>query len=181
MSSASAFLRDLQDLLGDSNVVSAADEVSAYFQRAIDAPGLIAVKPGSLEDVQEVMRLANQEKVPVLTITDGGLPAADAGKNAVVLDFSRMNTIDRFDKQNLLAHVWRGLAWDQLKEACDKEGVVMPTPLAATSDSVLTNIVGRNMIKQANHSSHRSPCPQGRGGRRQGRRWPQPFPLVLWL
>lgn len=152
MSNASTFLRDLQGLLGDNNVVTAAEEVAAYFQPSTDAPGLIAVKAGSLEDVQEVMRLANQAKVPVLTITDGCLPAADAGKSAVVLDFSRMNTIDRFDKQNLLAHVWRGLTWDQLKEACDKEGVVMPTPLAATSDSVLTNIVGRNMIKQATQS-----------------------------
>ncbi len=152
MSDAKALLKDFQNLLGDSNVVTAAEEVSGYFQPSIDAPGLIAVKPGSLEDVQEVMRLANREKVPVLTITDGSLPAADAGKNAVILDFSRMNTIDRFDKQNLLAHVWRDLTWSQLKEACDKEGVTMPTPVAATSDSVLTNIVGRNMIKQANQS-----------------------------
>ncbi len=152
MSDAKSLIKDFQNLVGDQNVVTGAAEVGKYFRIPTEAPGLIAVKPGSLQDVQELMRLAQQEKVPVLTINDGSLPDEDANKNGVVLDFTRMNTIDRFDKQNLLVHVWRGLTWDQLKEACDKEGVVIPTPLAATSESVLTNIVGRNMIKQATQS-----------------------------
>ncbi len=152
MPDAKSLLKDFQNLLGDANVVTAAGEVAGYFKPSAEAPGLIAVKPGNLEDVQKVMSLANQEKVPVLTIIDGNLPAADAEKNAVVLDFSRMNTVDRLDAQNLLGHVWRGLTWSQLKEACDKEGVTMPTPVAASSESVLTNIIGRNMLKQANQS-----------------------------
>jgi FAD/FMN-containing dehydrogenase len=154
MGDALSIQNELKNLLGDSNVISDGGAMAEYFRLATEADGLIAAKPGNVEDVQEIVRLARQQKVPVLTINDGSLSAAYAKTQGIVLDFSRMDQIARMDKRNLLAHVWRGVTWTQLKEACDKEGVVMPTPLAASSESVLTNIVGRNMVKQ------QSKCPE---------------------
>ncbi len=57
MSDTIMLLRRLQELLGDHNVVTEAAEVAKYLRKATEAPGLIAVKPESLEEVQMVMRL----------------------------------------------------------------------------------------------------------------------------
>jgi FAD/FMN-containing dehydrogenase len=150
LADAKALLKSLEDLLGKENVVSDPTRIAAYFRPATEATGLIAAMPDSLEEVQGVVRLAYERKASILTVTDGYLPREDASRQGVVLDFRRMNTIDRLDKQNLLAHVWRGFSWDQFKRACNRAGVRMPTPVAATSESVLTNILGRNPLKQSN-------------------------------
>ena len=52
MADVKSLQKELTDLLGDANVISSAEEISGYFQPATKAPGLIAVKPGKVEDVQ---------------------------------------------------------------------------------------------------------------------------------
>jgi len=56
-----------------------------------------AIAPGSVEDVQAVMRIANEHKIPLWTISRGKNlgygGAAPVMKGSVVLDLSRMNRI----------------------------------------------------------------------------------------
>ncbi len=69
------------------------------------APGLIVVAPQSTRDVQAIVNLARENRVPVLTCNDRYLPPEDLDRQAILLDFSLMNRIERIDDRNLVAHI----------------------------------------------------------------------------
>ncbi len=73
----------------------------------------------------------------------------DVGQHGIILDFCRMTAIGKLDKRNFLAHVQRGLTFEALKKELDAQGLKISAPLAATSDSVLCNLVNRTPLKKA--------------------------------
>lgn len=145
----SSLLQGLARIVGPERVTSDPGRLGGYFSKSVDVSGLVAVEPACNEEVQEIVRLAGRLEVPVFTLSDRYLRPLGSWQAGVVLDFRRMNALEKLDKRNLLAHVQRGVTFGALKEALDREGVKIATPLAATSESVLCNFVNRSPLKKA--------------------------------
>jgi len=94
-----ATVKALQDIVGAENVSDARPVVEAYVTKAImdvssQAPAVV-VRPKSVEEIQLILMLANQKKIPVVPHSGGlsGGEATPAREGAFLLDLRRMNRI----------------------------------------------------------------------------------------
>jgi len=92
-------VKELQDIVGQENVSAAKPICEAYVTRAImdvssRAPAVV-VRPRSVSEVQAVLVLANQEKIPVVPHSGGlsGGEATPTREGSILLDLRRMNQI----------------------------------------------------------------------------------------
>ena len=144
-------LDELRTLVGAEHVSAGPGAASKFLRTGQEAPGLAVVRPGSTEDVQGIVNLAREKGVSILTCNDRYLLPEDLDRNALLLDFSRMNRIERIDTLNLVAHVERGVTWDALNAELEKLGVKAVAPVAANSLSVAecvsARVVGKAVSK----------------------------------
>ncbi len=129
-------LDELRALVGAEHVAVGPDAAGPFLRPGREAPGLAVVRPGSTEDVQGIVNLAREKSVSIITCNDRVLLTEDLDRNGLLLDFSRMNRIERIDTLNLVAHVERGVTWDALNAELEKLGVKTVAPVAANSLSV---------------------------------------------
>jgi len=74
------------------------------------------VLPGSTEEVQEILRLANREKIPVVPMVAnscGGM--ATPLRGGIVLDLRRMNKVEEINEDDMYALVQGGITWGDLE------------------------------------------------------------------
>ncbi|MHA1593400.1 MAG: FAD-binding oxidoreductase [Candidatus Baldrarchaeia archaeon] len=88
----------------------------------------VVVKPKSTEEVAEIVKLANEYKVPVvpmagLTGMGGG---AVAVKGGIAIDTTGLNKILEVDTQNLTVTVQAGITIAKLNDELDKYGLWFP-------------------------------------------------------
>ena len=93
------------------------------------------------------MNLAREMKVGIVTCTNRYALAEDLDREGIFIDFSRLNKIERIDTRNLVAHIERGVTWDQLNAELMPLGVKTYAPVAANSSSVVETIVARGVGK----------------------------------
>jgi len=80
------------------------------------------VMPGSVEEVQAILRLANKEKIPVVPYTAGGniggltIPL----KGGIVLDFKRMDRVIEFNEEDMYIVVEPGFTYGHMKRYLDQ-------------------------------------------------------------
>jgi len=86
----------------------------------------IVVRPGTAQDVSEILKVANKEKIKVIPrgggadLTGGAKPIGDGG---IVIDLTRMDKILDIDEANRIVTVEAGISWSQLCEQLSKVGV----------------------------------------------------------
>ncbi|WP_242841719.1 FAD-binding oxidoreductase [Desulfitibacter alkalitolerans] len=137
------------DIVGKENVYTNKEDRICYsydatFQRQI--PGLV-VLPGSVQEIQAVVRLANLEKIPLFprgagTGLSGGSIPMDTGI-AVVL--TRLNSIKEINKNDMLCVVEPGVVTEKLQHQVDKAGLFYPPDPA----SLKTCTIGGNVAENA--------------------------------
>ena len=125
-------LQAMAAALGAGAVLSADDDLSAYVDpyafgdpAAFRASG--AVLPGSVEDVQAVVRIAGEEGVPLWTVSTGRNlgygGAAPRLSGSVVLDLQRMNRILEVDEEHGYALLEPGVRFFDLYEHIKARGL----------------------------------------------------------
>jgi len=137
----------LAALLGPGRVAREPLAAGRFLRPGMQAPGLVAVKPADTEEVRRVLRFAGELGVAVATCNDTCLLPEDLERRGILLDFSGMNRLERIDTRNLVAHIERGVTWEQLNGELRKLGVKTAAPVAANSDSVLECVVARAVGK----------------------------------
>ena len=99
------------------------------------------VMPTSVEQVQEVMKFANQEKIPVTPFTAGtnigGLCIPEDG--GILMDLKRMNNIIRIDEESHYAVIEPGVSHAKFASALYKFGLRWSWPVGPPSGSVSSN------------------------------------------
>ena len=140
-------LDDLRALVGAENVSAGPGAAGKFLRPGKEAPGLAVVRPGSTGGVQGIVNLAREKGMSILTCNDRYLLPEDLDRNAILLDFSRMNRIERIDTINLVAHVERGVTWEALNTELEKLGVKAVAPVAANSLSVAECVSARAVGK----------------------------------
>ncbi len=109
----------------------------------------VVVRPGSVREVSEVVRLANEWRVPVIpygggTGVMGGVLPVEGG---MVVDVKRLNRILSISPQDMTARVEAGVVLEDLYDALAEHGL-MPghdpysVPIATVAGTISTNGVG---------------------------------------
>ena len=79
----------------------------------------IVIRPKDAKEVSEILKIANEENIPVIPRGGGGdefggsKPIGDGG---IVLDMKRMNNVVNLDEDNLVVTVEAGISWGKLNE-----------------------------------------------------------------
>ena len=146
----------LTDIVGKADVLSGEDrenyarDESPRAQRFL--PDLV-VRPGDAAQVSEVLKLANQERIPV-TVRGGGTGlsgGAVAVNGGIVLSMERMNRIIEVDRENFVATVEPAVTLADLFLAVEEHGLCYPLfpgeKMAAIGGNVATNAGGMKAVK----------------------------------
>ncbi|MCS5722168.1 FAD-binding oxidoreductase [Herbiconiux sp. CPCC 203407] len=156
---AALLLERAADLIGAQNV-SRADDVDDYLDsyalgdsRAFLPAG--AVRPGEVAEVQAVVRLANELRVPLWPIGRGknlgyGGPAPRQS-GSVVIDLSRLNRVLEVDDETAYALVEPGVSFFELHEALLERGSRL---WASVPDLGWGSVVGNALERGYGYTAH---------------------------
>jgi len=145
-------VKELSDLLGASNIIFNDPERLEPFSRdeAADCetrnPELVA-RPGNAEELAQLVRVANRERIPVTArgagsgLSGGAVPLF----GGIVLDFGRMNRILEIDRANLTITVEPGVITSEINEALRPFGLFY----AGYPMSLETCTIGGNVAENA--------------------------------
>jgi glycolate oxidase len=134
-------VKALQAIVGEKNATSAKHVRYAYsYDMSFVLPKLpdYVVMAETVEQIQQIMRFANQEKIPVIPFTAGtnigGLCIPERG--GILLDLKRMNKIIKIDAESHYAVIEPGVSHGMLAEALFEHNLRFGWPVGPPSASV---------------------------------------------
>jgi hypothetical protein len=144
----------LEKIVGRQNVLKDPDTLQEYSGGVNFLPGRMPgciVRPANVDELQEVVRWANEKKIPLVPASSGPphfrgdtVPGADG---AVIVDLRRMNKIIRVNAANRVAIVEPGVTFGELQSALARSGLCAYIPLfPRRSKSVLASVLERDPI-----------------------------------
>lgn len=139
----------LVQLLGQEHVTADVETLSRYFYDGAPSLPLLAAFPRDAGQVSQLVRCAREEFVPLFTRKDDKFSVPLPASGGIILDFSRMNAIERIDERNLTATIQRGVTWEHLLEELAGRGLKTLLPAASTSPYVLEDLVSRVIMRSA--------------------------------
>ncbi len=153
----SSILKESLTKIAGENV---SDDIADLIAYSTDAVGYLVGKPEfivwpiSNDQVVEIVKLANREKIPIVPRGAGSSLAGGCTpkKGGIVLDFSKMNRILEIDEKNLTVWVEPGVVLAKLNEKLAKYKLFFPpTPasdsIATFGGSINTNAGGLRAVK----------------------------------
>jgi FAD/FMN-containing dehydrogenase len=150
-------LTALAEIVGAEWVKTEADELVNYgrdWTRFYEPRPIAAVLPNSIEAVQAIVRLANQQLVAL--VPSGGRTGLSGGAVAsngeVVVAFDRMNKILDFSGADRQVVCQAGVVTEQLQQFAEDKGLFYPVDFASSGSSQLggnaaTNAGGIKVIR----------------------------------
>lgn len=153
-------LADLSSRLPDLRLSTEPGDLEHYgrdwTRRWAPAPLAIAL-PGSIEEVQGIVRWANEHKVAI--VPSGGRTGLSGGAVAangeLVLSLARMNRVLGFDAVDRTLAVQPGIALEAVHTAAREHGLIYPVDFAARGScsiggNIATNAGGIRVIRYGN-------------------------------
>jgi len=111
----------------DADVALYRDAYSPFFGEPEERVASAAVAPDNVEEVQKVVKIANQYKIPIYPVSTGKNlgygGAAPAYSGSVVLDLKRMNRILEVNEKNAYALVEPGVSYFDLYRYIQEKGL----------------------------------------------------------
>ena len=154
-------IRKLIEIVGEDHFTDRLEELVPYSYDAsmnFHRPDA-AVWPESTEQVIEIVKFANEHKIPVVprgagTSLSGGVIPIHGG---IVIDLSRMNRILKISIENRYAQVQAGVVCDDLNRELAKFGFTFPPDPASSSVATIGGNVSTNAggIKGAKYGTTR--------------------------
>ncbi|MEM3699248.1 MAG: FAD-binding oxidoreductase [Candidatus Bathyarchaeia archaeon] len=127
--------KKLCDVVGKDFVITDKEAMLDYLVdetcptvRPKPAEHLILVKPKNANEISNIIRLANEEKIPVFPrgsgtgLVGGAIPTEDG----IILSLERLDKIVEIDKENLMAVVEAGVPFSMLNAEAEKHGLFFP-------------------------------------------------------
>lgn len=129
----SKLIKDLKNSLSKNNVLDALEERYAYSQDATNLRNIKNIPDAvvfveNIEQVQNVVRIANKYSVPIICRGAGTnvVGACSTEHGGVVLNFSKMNKILEINHENMTARVEAGVVLGDLQKEVEKLGLYYP-------------------------------------------------------
>lgn len=138
-------------IVGGENVSDDPEILDAYSKdESFAAPRKpkAVVRPKNTEEVQELVRWANQTATPLVPVSSGPPrfrgDTVPAEGGAVVVDLSRMKRIIRIDRRNRMVIIEPGVTFSEIQPELAKEGLRLTTPLLPRRNkSVVASLLER--------------------------------------
>lgn len=139
-------LNEFLHLLGKESVLTDKESLFNYGHdetENLSYPPEVLVKPGSVEQVSKIMKLANQYNIPVTPI--GAMTGLSGGSlsihGGIGISMERFNKILKIDEDNLQVHVQPGVITQVLQDEVAKKGLYYaPDPASRGSCFIGGNI-----------------------------------------
>ncbi|MFW6056533.1 MAG: FAD-binding oxidoreductase, partial [Chloroflexota bacterium] len=125
----------LKQIVGGEWVITDRSQMEAYlydettpFQRLEPAKDVVVVKPGTAQEISEIMKLANSDKTPVYPrgagtgLCCGAMPTQDG----IVISMERFDKVEEVDKDNLMVVAEAGVTLADLLAAVDEADLLFP-------------------------------------------------------
>ena len=153
-------LSEWQAILGDAHVLHAPQDLVAYQENTSAFEREIAgvLLPGSVEDVQALIRVANIHRTPLYPISTGKnwgmgsrLPVEDG---AVIVDLRRLNAVRSLDDTHHVAVIEPGVTQGQLFDHLQSENVA--AVFNVTGSARDTSIVGNTLERGVGYFASRA-------------------------
>ena len=152
-------LRVLEKIVGSSYVSSDRDKIQDYLQdetaetiRPKPASDVVLVKPANTDELSELMKYADSNKLPVFVrgggtgLVGGSIPTEDG----ILVSLERMNKI-AIDAENLMAVAEAGVTLEKLITAAESHGLCFPLhpgdEAAHVGGLIATNAGGANAVR----------------------------------
>ena len=123
-------IESLKNIVGPENVAYDEAALTAYAYDATRIKGVpeAVVRPGSEDEIAQVMRLATKFEVPVIPRGAGsGLSGGTvAERGGIVLSFERLNKILSIDTANRIAILQPGVVTGEFQKAVQEKGLFYP-------------------------------------------------------
>ena len=151
--------KELAKIVGSNNVLNRTRVLEEYSKDLSFVPRVeprCVVKPGNVEEVQKVVKWANETLTPLVPVSSGsphfrGDTVPSVG-GAVIVDLSRMKRIIRVDPRNKVAMIEPGVTFSELQSELEKAGLCAYMPLAPrSSKSVIGSMLEREPITIPSH------------------------------
>lgn len=144
----------LAEIVGTSHVSfdhAALEEYSKDMSFVNRVRPLCIVKPINAEEVQRIVKLANETLTPLVPVSSGPPhfrgDTVPAMGGAIVVDLSRMKKIIRVDRPRRVTMVEPGVTFDELIPEVEKEGLRLNMPLLPRkSKSVVGSLLEREPV-----------------------------------
>jgi glycolate oxidase len=144
----SQIISRLVEIVEEENVNTDPAEIYCYsrdstpFQYFAD----VIVRPADTAEVSEIMKLANENRIPVYPRGSGTSAAGSPlpVKGGIIIDLTRMNRILGFDEENLQVAMEPGVICDDLNEFLQDYGYFFPPDPASSSAATLGGMVANN-------------------------------------
>jgi len=156
-------LSELRSIVGNSWCsTSVADLYDYSFDSSIHGsrPDVV-VRPKTTEEVQKVVLLANERKIPVISRGAGTAMCGHAVpiKGGIILDLTRMDEIEEVRVEDLYCRVQPGVIYDVLNKVLGKKGFWFPTSpgsgeVCTIGGMVAANASGMRAIKYGATRDH---------------------------
>ncbi len=144
-------MESFKKIVGKHNVLNEYEDRYCY---AYDATAIgdklympdAVILPETTEQISEILKIANKEKIPVVTrgagtnLVGGCLPV----KGGIVLHLSRMNKIITIDKNNLQCVVQPGVVVEKLQQEVEKQGLFYPPDPASLRVSTIGGSIAQS-------------------------------------
>ncbi len=162
MSNLQNYIQKLQTADAKLEIVTDAAACQAYVQKnrsriAVQAPEAI-IYPTSSEQIQMVVKEANENQVPLVVRSSHGtesvqgssLPAE--GKKCIAVNLSKMTKIMHVDTKNKMVLIEAGVTYEQLLDALKPYGFTVEHPLLPRKEkSVIASLLDRDPVMTPKH------------------------------
>jgi len=138
----------LKKFVGENNVSDNVADLYVYSSDASvhKAMPSVVVRPKTVEEVQEIMRYANKNRIPVIPRGAGSGMSGQAVpiNGGVILDMKRMNRILEINPEDVFCRVEPGVVDDDLNRALKPYGVFYPVTPASSRIATIGGEIANN-------------------------------------
>ncbi|OGL54648.1 MAG: hypothetical protein A3C43_09900 [Candidatus Schekmanbacteria bacterium RIFCSPHIGHO2_02_FULL_38_11] len=126
--------KKLSDIAGAGNVIDDAETLAKYSKdKSLEAPRkpTFVVFPNNTEEIQKIVKLANEERVPLIPASSGVhfYGATIPLESGIVIDLSRWKKIFKIDSRNRAVRIQPGVTYGELQPELEKNGLRALMPL----------------------------------------------------
>ena len=142
-------VNDLKKIVGKVDVLTEKEDLASYAYDGttswIHEPDVV-VFPTTAQEISEILKLANKERVPVTprgggtNVSGGSVPI----RGGIVLCTTKMNKILTIDKENLTATVEPGVVLMDFNVALAKEGLFFPPDPQSFLGATMGGVIAEN-------------------------------------
>ena len=138
----------LRSIVGDENVKSDPADLYIYGSDSSVHSALpwVVVRPHTAEQVQEIVRYANRDFIPVISRGGGSGMCGQAvpAQGGIIMDMKRMNRILEINMPDVYCRVEPGVVDDDLNLALKPYGVFYPPTPASSRIATIGGEIGNN-------------------------------------